>query len=70
MANEIEELCKGESWKGIIKKLWPKAKIIDTVVTGSMAQYISTLEYYNGGLPLVSIAYGSSESSIGINMKP
>ncbi|KAI5656183.1 hypothetical protein M9H77_24976 [Catharanthus roseus] len=33
LANEIEELCKGESWKGIIKKLWPKAKIIDTVVT-------------------------------------
>ncbi|KAL3498188.1 hypothetical protein ACH5RR_040920 [Cinchona calisaya] len=36
----------------------------------SMAQYIKTLEFYSGGLPLVSAAYASSEGSFGICLKP
>jgi auxin responsive GH3 family protein len=35
-----------------------------------MAQYIPTLEFYSGGLPLVSTMYGSSECYLGINFKP
>ncbi|KAL3537429.1 hypothetical protein ACH5RR_000795 [Cinchona calisaya] len=35
-----------------------------------MAQYIKTLEFYSGGLPLVSAAYASSEGSFGICLKP
>lgn len=70
LANTIEEKCRGKSWEGIIKKLWPKAKMIQTKVTGSIAQYIPVLEFYSGGLPLVSMRYTCSECSIGINLKP
>lgn len=72
LADLIEQECcgGGESWEGIIKKLWPKTKYIEVIVTGSMAQYIPTLEFYSGGLPLVSIMYASSECYFGINFKP
>ncbi|RVW78031.1 Indole-3-acetic acid-amido synthetase GH3.17 [Vitis vinifera] len=66
----IEFECNGESWEGIIKKLWPRTKYIEVIVTGSMAQYIPTLEFYSGGLPLVSTMYASSECYYGINLKP
>ena len=39
-------------------------------MTGSMAQYIPTLEFYSGGLPLVSTMYASSECYFGINLNP
>ncbi|GLT28508.1 hypothetical protein SLA2020_034340 [Shorea laevis] len=54
LANEIEDICSSPSWNGILCHLWPRAKYIEAVVTGSMAQYIPALEYYSGGkLPLM-----------------
>lgn len=71
LANEIEDICSRASWRGILCLLWPKAKYIDAVVTGSMAQYIPSLEYYSGGkLPLVCTMYASSECYFGVNLKP
>ncbi|MFQ6629929.1 hypothetical protein Gotur_008116 [Gossypium turneri] len=70
LADLIEHECNSKSWEGIIKKLWPRTKYIEVIVTGSMAQYVSTLEYYGGGLPLVSTMYASSECYFGINFKP
>ncbi|XWS39388.1 hypothetical protein CRYUN_Cryun18bG0049800 [Craigia yunnanensis] len=70
LAGLIEHECSSKSWEGIIKKLWPKTKYIEVIVTGSMAQYISTFEFYSGGLPLVSTMYASSECYFGINLKP
>jgi len=35
-----------------------------------MAQYIPLLEFYGGGLPLVSTMYASSECYFGINLRP
>ncbi|KAK4740764.1 hypothetical protein SAY87_024352 [Trapa incisa] len=35
-----------------------------------MAQYIPTLEFYSGGIPLISVMYGSSECYFGINLQP
>ncbi|KAK8579230.1 hypothetical protein V6N13_142449 [Hibiscus sabdariffa] len=70
LADTIENICGDESWEGVIKKLWPKAKYINSVITGSMSQYIPLLDFYGGGIPLVSPSYGSSESSFGINLKP
>ncbi|CAM0146127.1 unnamed protein product [Urochloa decumbens] len=55
---------------GIIARIWPNTKYLDTVVTGSMAQYVPTLNYYSGGLPIVSMMYASSECSIGLNLRP
>ncbi|XP_068665690.1 indole-3-acetic acid-amido synthetase GH3.17-like [Aristolochia californica] len=70
MADAIGSECGERSWKGIIKRLWPRTKYVDVIVTGSMAQYIPTLDFYSGGLPLVSTMYASSECYFGINLKP
>ncbi|XP_038702765.1 indole-3-acetic acid-amido synthetase GH3.17-like isoform X2 [Tripterygium wilfordii] len=70
LADLVEYEFSGISWEGIIKRLWPRTKYIEVIVTGSMAQYIPTLEFYSGGLPLVSTMYASSECYFGINFKP
>ncbi|XVE77641.1 hypothetical protein DITRI_Ditri13aG0079000 [Diplodiscus trichospermus] len=71
LADEIEGICSRPSWKGILCQLWPRAKYIEAVVTGSMAQYIPALEYYSAGkLPLVCTMYASSECYLGVNLKP
>ncbi|CAI9118054.1 OLC1v1019567C1 [Oldenlandia corymbosa var. corymbosa] len=70
LADAISKEFENKSWEGIIKKLWPGVKCIETVVTGSMAQYIPKLEFYGGGLPIVSMIYAASEGSFGINLKP
>lgn len=69
LADLIEQECGSQPWEGIIKRLWPRTKYIEVIVTGSMAQYIPTLEFYSGGLPLVSTMYASSECYLGINLK-
>ncbi|OVA11781.1 GH3 auxin-responsive promoter [Macleaya cordata] len=70
LADFIEIECSKDSWQGIITRLWPKTKYVDVIVSGSMSQYIPTLDYYSNGLPIVSTWYGFSECSAGINLKP
>ncbi|KAG0462774.1 hypothetical protein HPP92_021250 [Vanilla planifolia] len=70
LADRIETECRKEPWEGIIKRLWPRTKYVDVIVTGSMAQYIPLLDFYSGGLPLVSTMYASSECYFGINLEP
>lgn len=50
--------------------MWPNTKYIEVVVTGSMSQYIPTLDYYSNGLSLASTTYGSSECFFGLNLNP
>ncbi|KAI9113454.1 hypothetical protein K1719_015381 [Acacia pycnantha] len=66
----ILEECSKENWERIITRIWPNAKYLDVIVTGAMAQYIPTLDYYSGGLPLVCTMYASSECFFGPNLKP
>ncbi|KAJ0260876.1 4-substituted benzoates-glutamate ligase 2 [Hirschfeldia incana] len=70
LAETIEKICHRRSWEGIVNRLWPNTKYIETVVTGSMEQYVPTLNYYCNDLPLVSTTYGSSETTFGINLDP
>ncbi|EFJ14875.1 hypothetical protein SELMODRAFT_119116 [Selaginella moellendorffii] len=70
LANVIDEACSSGSLKGIVRKLWPSAKAIDTVVTGAMEQYVGEVDYLTGGLPIASMIYASSESFFGVNLKP
>ncbi|KAF6169662.1 hypothetical protein GIB67_004054 [Kingdonia uniflora] len=70
LADLVEPMFKGKSWEGIVKRLWPRTKFVDSISTGSMAQYISILDFYSGGLPLVSKAYASSECYFGFNLNP
>ncbi|KAI3844977.1 hypothetical protein MKW92_028374 [Papaver armeniacum] len=71
LADLIETECKrDESWKGIISRLWPNAKYIESVVTGTMSQYIPYIEFYSNKLPIVCASYLCSEVYCGINLNP
>ncbi|GKU98886.1 hypothetical protein SLEP1_g11822 [Rubroshorea leprosula] len=70
LAEFITKECSGENWERIITRIWPNTKYIEVVITGAMAQYIPTLEYYSGGLPMASPMYASSECYFGLNIKP
>ncbi|KAI4381231.1 hypothetical protein MLD38_007325 [Melastoma candidum] len=70
LAEDITSECSDEKWAGIIRRIWPNVKYLEVIVTGAMAQYIPTLDYYGGGLPLVSMIYASSECFFGPNLKP
>ncbi|KAJ0046855.1 hypothetical protein Pint_04352 [Pistacia integerrima] len=70
LADFIENECSKVSWQGIITRLWPNTKYVDVIVTGTMSQYIPTLDYYSNGLPLVCTMYASSECYFGLNLNP
>ncbi|KAG2724282.1 hypothetical protein I3760_01G009200 [Carya illinoinensis] len=70
LAEFITGECSAENWEGIITRIWPNTKYLEVIVTGAMAQYIPTLEYYGGGLPLSCTMYASSECYFGLNLKP
>ncbi|KAL6634319.1 hypothetical protein ACP70R_026990 [Stipagrostis hirtigluma subsp. patula] len=69
LARFIHAECSKGDWAGIVTRIWPNTKYLDTIVTGSMAQYVPTLDYYGGGLPIASVAYGASECEIGLNLR-
>jgi auxin responsive GH3 gene family len=64
----IRAECGKGDWAGIIPRIWPSTKYLGVIVTGSMAQYIPTLKYYSGGLPVASDIYGASEGDFGLNL--
>ncbi|CBI28909.3 indole-3-acetic acid-amido synthetase GH3.10 [Vitis vinifera] len=73
LASWIEASCKeleDKDWFGLIPKLWPNAKYVYSIMTGSMQPYLKKLRHYAGDLPLVSADYGSTESWIGANIDP
>ncbi|CAH9103645.1 unnamed protein product [Cuscuta epithymum] len=70
LADFVTRECSKDNWEGIITRLWPGTKYLDVIVTGAMAQYIPTLEYYSGGLPMACTMYASSECYFGLNLNP
>ncbi|KAL5556857.1 hypothetical protein UlMin_039093 [Ulmus minor] len=70
LAEFIEKECEGENWESIITRIWPNTKYLEVIVTGAMAQYIPTLDFYSGGLPKACTMYASSECYFGLNLKP
>ncbi|KAL1209253.1 putative indole-3-acetic acid-amido synthetase GH3.1 [Cardamine amara subsp. amara] len=70
LAEFIRQECESDNWEQIITRIWPNTKYLDVIVTGAMAQYIPTLEYYSGGLPMACTMYASSECYFGLNLNP
>lgn len=70
LAEFVVKECEDGNMEGIITRIWPNTKYLDVIVTGAMAQYIPTLDYYSGGLPKACTMYASSECYFGLNLKP
>ncbi|XP_075520833.1 putative indole-3-acetic acid-amido synthetase GH3.1 [Primulina tabacum] len=70
LADFICKECGEDNWERIIARIWPNTKYLDVIVTGAMAQYIPTLDYYSGGLPKACTMYASSECYFGLNLNP
>ncbi|KAF0910526.1 hypothetical protein E2562_002975 [Oryza meyeriana var. granulata] len=70
LADFVEAECGRDKWEGIITRMWPNTKYLDVIVTGAMAQYIPTLKFYSGGLPMACTMYASSECYFGLNLRP
>ncbi|CAM0880462.1 unnamed protein product [Alopecurus aequalis] len=71
LADSVARKCAGLSnWYGVIPALWPNAKYVYGIMTGSMEHYVKKLRHYAGGLPLVAAEYGASEGWIGANVEP
>ncbi|GAU26084.1 hypothetical protein TSUD_225470 [Trifolium subterraneum] len=70
LANFITKECSGGNMERIIPRIWPNTKYLEVIVTGAMAQYIPTLDYYSGNLPKPCTMYASSECYFGLNLKP
>lgn len=71
LAEFVRNECSKQNWEGIITRIWPNTKYLDVIVTGAMAQYIPTLDYYSGGrLPMACTMYASSECYFGLNLNP
>ncbi|KAI4311450.1 hypothetical protein MLD38_036345 [Melastoma candidum] len=71
LADLIHAKCSSLSnWYGLIPELFPNAKYLYGIMTGSMEPYLKKLRHYAGNLPLLSADYGSSEGWIGANVNP
>ncbi|KAK4788643.1 hypothetical protein SAY86_019962 [Trapa natans] len=73
LAEAVEAACEdlgSRDWAGVVPILWPNAKYVYSIMTGSMQHYMTKLRHYCGGLPLVSADYGATESWIGVNVDP
>ncbi|KAM7276613.1 hypothetical protein ACFE04_018479 [Oxalis oulophora] len=73
LGSRIEKICtelESVDWFGLVPKMWPNAKYLYSIMTGSMQPYMKKLRHYAGDLALVSGDYGSTESWIGVNLDP
>ncbi|XP_059651277.1 jasmonoyl--L-amino acid synthetase JAR4-like [Cornus florida] len=71
LADKIYKICSGLSnWYGLIPELFPNAKYVYGIMTGSMEPYLKKLRHYAGELPLLAADYGASEGWIGSNVNP
>ncbi|VVB13880.1 unnamed protein product [Arabis nemorensis] len=71
LAETIHTICMSLSnWYGLIPALFPNAKYVYGILTGSMEPYVKKVRHYAGDLPLVSHDYGSSEGWIAANVTP
>ncbi|KAI3411206.1 uncharacterized protein J3R85_018253 [Psidium guajava] len=71
LADLIRKKCSGLiNYYGLIPELFPNAKYIYGIMTGSMEPYLNRLRHYAGELPLLSADYGASEGWIGANVNP
>uniref|UniRef100_A0A0D9WCN3 Uncharacterized protein n=1 Tax=Leersia perrieri TaxID=77586 RepID=A0A0D9WCN3_9ORYZ len=69
LAAAVRRACDGDDWHGVVRRLWPAARYVSCVTTGSMAQYVPAIEHLAGeAVPVIGGDYLASECPIGINI--
>lgn len=68
LSKRVRLACEGNDWGGIVCRLWPNARYIKCVTTGSMKHYYPKLKYYAGEIPILGGDYFASECCVGINL--
>ncbi|KAJ4824485.1 hypothetical protein Tsubulata_033135 [Turnera subulata] len=68
LSRRVRMICEKNDWGGIVSKLWPNARYVKCVTTGTMKQYYSKVKYYAGDqVMVIGGEYFSSECVVGIN---
>ncbi|XP_074320287.1 jasmonoyl--L-amino acid synthetase JAR4-like [Silene latifolia] len=73
LSDTIHNICvelRDSSWQGLIGRLFPSAKYVLAIMTGTAVKYVGRLRVYAGELPLISDEYVCSEGRIGTNINP
>jgi len=66
LARKVATECS--HWEGILPRLFPNARYVGCVLSGSMAQYAPAVKLFAGSLATISPAYVASECGvIGLN---
>lgn len=66
-----KEFSSGKSMDGVLRRLWPNVRVLDTVCTGSMEAYLPALSNCSGGLPVICTQlYAATEGYFGVNANP
>ncbi|KAL8172519.1 hypothetical protein V2J09_024323 [Rumex salicifolius] len=72
-AREIYEICDGlarKCWEGLVPSLFPNAKYVLGVMTGTSEHYVGRIKFFAGGLPLMGMDYGATEGWVATNIHP
>uniref|UniRef100_A0A0E0KYD2 Uncharacterized protein n=1 Tax=Oryza punctata TaxID=4537 RepID=A0A0E0KYD2_ORYPU len=70
LADRVRRICERDDWRGVVRHLWPEARYISCVTTGTMAQYFPAIKHFAGeALPVLGTDYLASECAIGINLE-
>ncbi|OIW02325.1 hypothetical protein TanjilG_11219 [Lupinus angustifolius] len=71
LANLIHKICTGlNNWYGVVQELFPNAKYLLGIMTGTMLPYVERLRHYAGEVPVLTSDYGASEGWIAVNVHP
>jgi hypothetical protein len=68
-ATELREAA-ATGFAGILPRIWPGMRYVDTIVTGSFAIHEPALRTYLGNIPLYSAFHGATETTIGLGLWP
>ncbi|CAL0318067.1 unnamed protein product [Lupinus luteus] len=71
LANLIHKKCTElNNWYGVVQALFPNAKYLIGIMTGTMLPYVERLRHYAGEVPVLTSDYGASEGWIAANVHP
>ncbi|KAF0932351.1 hypothetical protein E2562_010297 [Oryza meyeriana var. granulata] len=70
LAGRVRRICEREDWYGVLCHLWPEARYISCVTTGTIEQYFPAIKHFaSETVPVLGTDYLAFECPIGINLE-